>query len=333
MSIRRLGLAALLSLFVLALAAPYAAARPREHRNALPDRVVLPQERGYTCGAASLANALRWLGYETTETETARLASTCRTCGTDEKNLMLAARHFGFRTRLLRSRKEAAGERFLERVLAHADRGEFVIAAVDDNLHWLLVMGTVGDRVAVADPARTERTVLALVTRATILGRLYNEDEEDPKDSGYYGLALVPHTAKARKRVALRVPLTEEIVAAVRNRPGFDPCTTRRDLDAVFGPVSRRGRSKEAPASAAAFLQGRSAAILGERPSLMARRHLEDLVTVAQATGHMVQASIMDRAERDLARFLAREAATALGPDDAACWRPGPVKHRPGTGR
>lgn len=135
-----------------------------------------------SCGSASICNALETLGDHAYEEVVFSLAKGGWD-GIGEKGLMEALETLGYRS-------EAVGYRVRARALsglrARVRRGWPVIACVDDWSHWSTVVGMIGDRFLLADPADA-RLVISL------------DDEGMAKrwrsDSGrvpFYGIAVIP---------------------------------------------------------------------------------------------------------------------------------------------
>lgn len=103
------------------------------------------QTRSYTCGPAAAVNALRLYGLQVPEAHVAKLAKTTSD-GTDEKGLMRALRKLGaaptavWLTSTVRRRVQA---------------GIPVIIHLDEELHWVVVIGCLGDSLIAFDSQRT----------------------------------------------------------------------------------------------------------------------------------------------------------------------------------
>ena len=109
------------------------------------------QARKYSCGAASVVNALRCYGRRVSEDTVRRVAGT-NFDGTDEDGIFLALSYYGFEgIPLSTNRKKIAWEWLKQNLI----EGAPVILCVDDWSHWVVVTGVLGDRVILVDPERT----------------------------------------------------------------------------------------------------------------------------------------------------------------------------------
>ena len=107
------------------------------------------QTRSYTCGPAAAVNALRLYGLQVPELQLAKLAGTTSE-GTDEKGLMRALRKLGaaptavWLTSTVRRRVQA---------------GIPVIIHLDEELHWVVVIGLLGDSLIAFDSWKSKSNV------------------------------------------------------------------------------------------------------------------------------------------------------------------------------
>jgi ABC-type bacteriocin/lantibiotic exporter with double-glycine peptidase domain len=113
------------------------------------------QEHKYSCGAAAVANALRCLGKKVSEGKVRRLARTDKD-GTTEFGVLRALDELGYVGEVHYSwdAKKLIG--VLDQCM---EAGEPVIIAADDDTHWSLVAGKLGDRYVYIDSDTVKRNV------------------------------------------------------------------------------------------------------------------------------------------------------------------------------
>lgn len=145
------------------------------------------QEHGWSCGAAALVNAARTLGKRVAEGRARSLSGTSEEGGTDEFGLISASRELGLTATPHHSSDSAAAWAF---VRSNVLEGRPCMICVDSWGHWVTVIGIVGDRVVVIDPANTKKNmsengVLSLL-RKDLLPRWRCPKEEEP----YYAIAV-----------------------------------------------------------------------------------------------------------------------------------------------
>lgn len=151
------------------------------------------QRKGYWCGIASIANALEVLGIRRTQREIAKLCvvtegddedpgdGTYDPGGTDETEMKRA---------LLANRvtvdewSDTDVGRSVGWAHAHASTAGPVILCVDDDEHWVTVIGTCGVRMLVFDPARNSG--IEVHTQVSLAARWVNQD------GVYYGMGVRP---------------------------------------------------------------------------------------------------------------------------------------------
>lgn len=99
------------------------------------------QTRSYTCGPAAVVNALRLYGLHVPELQVARLAGTTSE-GTDDRQLISALRQLG-------CRPSAVG--LTSTVRKKVMSGTAVIIHLDQELHWVVIIGCLGDSLIAFD--------------------------------------------------------------------------------------------------------------------------------------------------------------------------------------
>lgn len=289
----------------MAPVARVASAFPHERgqlRTSLSMACLKPQEKPYSCGAASLANALRWLGMDVSEEDVRREAQTNIWRGTSEDNLRNAARHYGFDVEIGDFRMKLRRASALRWVARHTAQGHLALACVDHYDHWVLVMAVIGDRVVVVDPAN-DVEVVTDVTRRYFARRWWSVQGGE---ASYYAMALVPRTQEARRLVRRHLPVTRAVVRRLRtNGHRFEPNLLRDDLTDVFGAPSRNAGDAEPAhrfiARHRRFLLERAAHwhAFSDRRRLAAK--LRDLEAAAEAGGFVVRRGVAVRALAELA--------------------------------
>ncbi len=145
------------------------------------------QEESWSCGAAALVNAARALGKRVAEGRVRSVSGTTHDDGTAEDGLISGARELGLTATEHHSADSAAAWAF---VRSNVLEGRPCLICVDSWGHWVTVVGLVGDRVLVADPAntkknRSENGVLSLL-RKDLLPRWRCPKEEEP----FYAIAI-----------------------------------------------------------------------------------------------------------------------------------------------
>lgn len=144
------------------------------------------QQQTWSCGPAALRNALRTLGKNVSEAQVRKVCGTDQT-GTDEVGLMAGARELGFVAVPNHTRDVHTAWAF---VRSNVLDGRPCILCMDSWGHWVTVIGIVGERVILIDPARTtknmqENGVHPLRCR-DLQRRWKNPREEEP----FYAIAI-----------------------------------------------------------------------------------------------------------------------------------------------
>lgn len=110
------------------------------------------QRKDYTCGPASLRIALRCYGHITGEEPLTALCGSTEAEGTNEEGLKRAILASGFFYEELKTEDQLTFRRTITEVVQMC--GSPVLLCVDRWLHWVCVIGALGDRLLIADPAR-----------------------------------------------------------------------------------------------------------------------------------------------------------------------------------
>lgn len=144
------------------------------------------QQRAWSCGPAALVNAARAIGVRISEGRARKLAGTTED-GTDETELIQAVRAVGLTATPHHSKDQPAAWAF---VRSNVLEGRPCLICIDQWTHWVTVVGIVGDRVLVADPANTvknkgENGILSL-SRTDLDRRWRCPNEQEP----FYAIAV-----------------------------------------------------------------------------------------------------------------------------------------------
>ena len=116
------------------------------------------QSDQFSCGAASLVNALRAIGQSLNIKAAARLAGTHPVNGTTDAGLLRALRNLGFHPQQL-----SVLDDFHQAIAALRGRlmmGDPVLLSVDNDEHWVVAIGIIGQRVIVVDSASGDLTLV-----------------------------------------------------------------------------------------------------------------------------------------------------------------------------
>lgn len=136
------------------------------------------QARDGACGAASVVNALRALGWKVSEGRVRKIAGTTPQAGTDEHGIYEAVRQLGYSAVPFTTEdRKAAAAVVHSNVLA----GRPCILCVDNYGHWVAIVGVVGDRFLLVDPTNTQRNSQEngchSVSKAELLKRWRNRED------------------------------------------------------------------------------------------------------------------------------------------------------------
>ncbi len=139
------------------------------------------QAREWSCGPASLLNACRALGIKVSEAKIRSIAGTTEEFGTDEVQLISAARTIGRTATAHHSADFAASWAFVRSNLLE---GKVCLLCIDNWGHWVTVIGISGDRVIIADPANTKKNVVEngihSLSKKDLLRRWKCKNEQEP---------------------------------------------------------------------------------------------------------------------------------------------------------
>jgi ABC-type bacteriocin/lantibiotic exporter with double-glycine peptidase domain len=144
------------------------------------------QEKPWSCGPAALRSAGIVLGEKISE-RTIRAKAGTNEDGTDEQELIQAARELGWTATPHHSADTAAAWAF---VRANVLDGRPCLLCIDQWTHWVCVIGIVGDKVIYFDPAKTKKNVsengVTIASRTNLSKRWRCPSEAEP----FYAIAI-----------------------------------------------------------------------------------------------------------------------------------------------
>jgi ABC-type bacteriocin/lantibiotic exporter with double-glycine peptidase domain len=144
------------------------------------------QQRAWSCGPAALVNAARSIGVRISEGRARKLAGTTED-GTDEDELIQAARGIGLTATPHHSKDQAAAWAFIR---SNVLGGHPCLICIDQWTHWVTVVGIIGDRILLADPANTKKNAgengLHSLSRTDLYKRWRCPNELEP----FYAIAV-----------------------------------------------------------------------------------------------------------------------------------------------
>lgn len=108
------------------------------------------QELNYSCGPASIVNALRSLGIKKTEKSIRKTSNTNPKNGTSEEDMIRVLTDLGFRIRKHEQGQFVKAWKWLHNKLKS---GSPVIISVRNWQHYVAAVGIIGDRIIIADSA------------------------------------------------------------------------------------------------------------------------------------------------------------------------------------
>lgn len=143
------------------------------------------QQTSYSCGAASVVNALRAVGIRTSERRARAAAGTTEKDGTDERGVIAALRAFGCTVHEFHGDQPDGAWNWLHGCL---HRGRAVVLCTDRFWHWVAIVGSLGQRVVLVDCTRSRWNAREngthVLGRAQLLRRWRGY-----KPSRYYGIS------------------------------------------------------------------------------------------------------------------------------------------------
>ena len=111
------------------------------------------QEKIYSCGPATIRNTLRAFGHRVSEGQIRTLCGTTPEEGTDSPEMIYGLRELGYTVNEYASMNKKAAWQWLHGCLIH---GKAVILCVHAWEHWVVAVGSFGDRVTIIDSSNFE---------------------------------------------------------------------------------------------------------------------------------------------------------------------------------
>ena len=193
------------------------------------------QTKAYSCGAACLRNGLLVLGNRKKE-RAVRHAARTNHKGTSEVSLKAAAEKFGYSLTEHAFLDKAKGNEAYRWLVGELKNHSPVLLCVDDFSHWVLAIGMLDSKVAIADPAVHDqrRTPFGLYTRGGLLKRWWIEDADHVEKSQFFAMSLHPESALARARADKAVVLTGNVLKTLLRDDDTDIYDAGSDLTRIF---------------------------------------------------------------------------------------------------
>lgn len=110
------------------------------------------QQLPFSCGAAAVTNAIRCFGKRVPERVVRARAGTCFELGTQDEGMIAALATFGLKGTAFDEKNRGLAMNIL---VSHAIEGDPVILCVQNLQHWVTIIGMIGDRFILVDPANT----------------------------------------------------------------------------------------------------------------------------------------------------------------------------------
>lgn len=149
------------------------------------------QTRTYTCGPASIVNALRVFGVRVSEKKVAEHAGTTKKDGTGQFGLLQAIERLGYEFKeILSTNQEEAWVQLIEAI----SLGKPVILSAQGHKHWVVASGQIGKNVIVVDSERTISNKKENGTWILTQGQLFKKWWLKAGDS-YYGIIVQKEAA------------------------------------------------------------------------------------------------------------------------------------------
>lgn len=143
------------------------------------------QETKFTCGPASIRNALLAFGYIFSERKIREISGSEKTKGTSEKKIFKTLRHLGFKFKEFYNKSEPA---FKQRVIYNLKKGNKMIVLTDHEDHWVSVVEYENKYLTVIDPEQ-KRVRMHLTPKA--FSKWCLNFNKRSKDTYYYGIIIL----------------------------------------------------------------------------------------------------------------------------------------------
>ena len=142
------------------------------------------QETKFTCGPASIRNALLALGYIISERRIREIAGPDLKCGTSEKKIKKTLRHLGFKFKEFNNKTEAA---FKQRVIYNLKRGNKLIILTNHEDHWISAVDYENKYITAIDTE--QKRVKTQLTPKALSKWCLNFNKRN-KETYYYGIIV-----------------------------------------------------------------------------------------------------------------------------------------------
>ena len=151
------------------------------------------QKNLWSCGPASIVNALRALGKKVSELKVRGYSSTDQDDGTNENGMVEAIRCLGFSASEFQSSDKEAMRSW---IMTQVGDGKPVIVCVNEWDHWVTIVGLLGDSFVVVDSTNTKQNKSEngchVWSKRYLLTALWNSDDSklEEGDERMYGIAV-----------------------------------------------------------------------------------------------------------------------------------------------
>ena len=199
-----------------------------------------PQPNRWQCGPFALKHALVMLGVTADEDEITKITHRRRGSGTDEKDLLRAARRFGCDLPTVRKKD---GERARKALRAHLKKGVPVLLCIDRWAHWVTVVKSQNGKFILFDSEDAE--LIKIIPWETLRKRwVYQRRDRHDRETIHQEYDLHPVVPRFRVRTRaqlsiarvhyLRRPENRDITRLWNQYVGdlLDICRTRTPLSA-----------------------------------------------------------------------------------------------------
>jgi hypothetical protein len=178
------------------------------------------QPDGYSCGVDAVVNACLALGHDHTgqRDQIELWARTSSRKGTDEKGIIAALSRLGYSASQMTTVDD--GEVLWSYVCSSLSRGEAVVLCVDDDEHWIAVIGLLGARVIAFDSQRTKENLaengVLVLDKARLLERL---------GDSRYAIAVGDHDEKSELDSRGRGAIMDSVLQMMNDGRSMQPTT------------------------------------------------------------------------------------------------------------
>ncbi|MGA2668839.1 MAG: cysteine peptidase family C39 domain-containing protein [Ignavibacteria bacterium] len=150
-----------------------------------PEMTYHRQETEFSCGPASIRNALLSMGYKVSERKIRKLAGSDKNNGTSEKKLLKALRVLDFKYKEFYNKSESA---FKQRVIYNLKKNNRLVILTDNEDHWISVVGYEYKHLSVIDPEVRRVKKQLTPKELSMWCRNFNKTK---KDTYYYGIIII----------------------------------------------------------------------------------------------------------------------------------------------